>query len=454
MITWRLKEPWYAGSIPGRCTADSNLDSSTMLPKLWEIPIVGLDIKSYGFMLMLGFLVSIWFAMRRALRVKADPDLILNVGFVSLICGVAGARVFFVAHYWTTDFAWQENPLWAAINISAGGLEYYGGLLGAILGTLLYLRFVAKFRAVGDDLEARPKRRPSLRLYLDILAPAVMMGLAFGRAGCFLNGCCWGGVCVHEEHADQTEPSAALPWAMTFPFASGAHFRQWESRQLAVPAELIYDNAENVNAPYLLFGESLTAPDEEIDGPVDRLRELRRRRADAAGSGADAAEMAGLDQEIEATTAEITQLAPTHFTVLDSMRYASRRDPGTKMSKRELAELARQHRSLPVHPAQLYGLINAALLSLFLSCLFYRRKRHGVVFGLMLVLYPITRVVLELIRVDNPLDTVGLTISQAVSLGVCAVGVAYLIGVCTRLPLRSERALAFAPLPSEPKKKS
>ena len=29
----------------------------------------------------------------------------------------------------------------------------------------------------------------------DLLAPGLMIGLAFGRIGCLMNGCCWGGEC-------------------------------------------------------------------------------------------------------------------------------------------------------------------------------------------------------------------------------------------------------------------
>jgi hypothetical protein len=240
---------------------------------------------------------------------------------------------------------------------------------------------------------------------------------------------------------------------MTFPYASGAHTRQWENRQLAVPAELVYDNAENVNAPYLLYGESVTAPDEEIDGPVDRLRELRQRKAAAAEAGDESGLIAQLEREIQAARAELGELAKDHFTVLSAMSYPSREDPSRKMTKRELAQLAGQYRSLPVHPAQLYALVNAVLLSVLLSRVLYRRKRHGMVFGLMLVIYPITRVILETIRVDNPHDTAGLTISQAVSVGVFALGVLYMLVLYLKLPLRSERALVYAPPPVQPKKK-
>ena len=116
-----------------------------MRPELWTIPGLDWSIKSYGFMMMCGFLIAIWFAMRRAMRVKADPDMILNIGFVSLLCGVGGARLFFVIHYWESNFATAANPLWEALKITSGGLEYYGGLVGAILGGVLYLRFFARF---------------------------------------------------------------------------------------------------------------------------------------------------------------------------------------------------------------------------------------------------------------------------------------------------------------------
>ncbi|MCH7813797.1 MAG: prolipoprotein diacylglyceryl transferase, partial [Planctomycetes bacterium] len=405
-----------------------------MHPELWTIPGLGWPIKSYGFMLMCGFLVSIWFAMRRAQRVKADPDLVLNLGFVSLICGVVGARIFFVAHYWKTTFASAEHPIREAINITAGGLEYYGGLLGAIGGSLLYLRFIARFRAEGDDQAARPKRRPSLRLYMDIVAPAAMLGLAFGRAGCFLNGCCWGGLCVREAEG-VIEP--ALPWALQFPFGSPAHQRQWEDRQLTVPAELVYDYPPNVNAPFLIIPDSLNAPYEAVEWPRNRRAEAKRAYQRAKQKDPDSDETAALAKELETAEQQYKQAEAKYFSVYAAMRYPSREDPSREITRTELADLAAQHRSLPVHPAQLYGLFNAVLLSAFLSELFYRRRRHGLVFGLMLLLYPITRVILEQVRIDNPHDVGGMTISQAVSLGAFAFGVVWMVTIYQKMPLRS-----------------
>jgi len=418
-----------------------------MHPELWKIPGLGWSIKSYGFMLMAGFLISIWFAMRRAMRVKADPDLVLNMGFVSLLCGVGGARIFYVVHYWKSNFAETANPLWAALNISAGGLEYYGGLVGSIVGVVLYLAVFARFHGVGDDLKARPTRKPSLRLYLDIVAPAAMLGLAFGRAGCFLNGCCWGGPCVQEV---QGEMKPALPWAVTFPYGSPAFIRQWENRQVSVPAELIFEDPTKPATPFLVFADSLKASPEEIELLQRRYRDAAEALKQARQQKLSAPELQAAEKEAQTARQAWDKAKTKHFTVFEDQRYPSGEDPGRLMTRTELADLAGQHRTLPVHPAQLYALVNAFLLSLLLSELFYRRKRHGIVFGVMLLLYPITRVVLEIIRVDNPHDTAGLTISQAVSCGMVVLGAVFLIAVY-RLPLRSVRAVPYAP-PVEPGK--
>jgi len=398
-----------------------------MYPELFRLPIVGYPIKSYGFMLMVGFLTAIWFAMRRAERVKGDPDLILNLGFVALICGVVGARVFYVAHYWKTQFAPQPNPLLAAINLTAGGLEYYGGLLCAIAGASLYLAI----------------KRASWRMYMDIVAPSVMLGLAFGRLGCLLNGCCWGGLCVDAHN------QAALPWAVQFPFSSPAYMRQWEERRVTAPAELLYTPQflPGTNAP--LARELLSLTPEERFGPIRQLEDLEQQYEDAKAAQAKPADLQKLQRRIKVARDRVHALNAQHDALHHALRFASRTDPSRTITYSELQDLAAAHKTLPVHPAQLYGIVNALILSLLLSLVFYRRQRHGVVMGVMLVLYPISRIILEVIRTDNPHDSFGVTISQAVSIGVVVFGILFLVVLYRYLPLRSPRAVPFVP-PSGP----
>src|SRR5436309_1822794 len=74
------------------------------------------------------------------------------------------------------------------------------------------------------------KKKIPITLGMDIIAPCLMIGLGFGRIGCFLNGCCHGAVCDE-------------PYAVTFPYYSNPYLDQFDHLKgpLApkVPKELI-----------------------------------------------------------------------------------------------------------------------------------------------------------------------------------------------------------------------
>ncbi len=388
-----------------------------MYPELFTLPIFGITVKTYGFCLMVGFLSAVWLAMRRGARVKVDPDRVLDLSFLALVFGVGGARLFYVIHYWKTDFAEAPNALLAIIDIRQGGLEFLGGFLGAIAAIIIYLTL----------------KKQSIRLYLDILAPSLMWGLAIGRIGCFFNGCCFGGLCVTPGH------QAKYAWAVQFPYGSPAQMRQWEDRQVTIPAELINTAALQ---PYPLQASTLNLSVETREGPQRRVEELETALAKAKENAPGSPEVRALESKLQAAEAVLTKVRTKHrLADLDrAQKFPSRRNPERKTSVSELQQLAAQCRSLPVHPAQLYAAINAFLLSGLLTAVFYRRKRHGVVIGLVIVLYSITRVLLELIRTDNPHDVAGLTISQFVSVAMFVCGVVYLIVLYKMLPERSPRA--------------
>lgn len=164
-----------------------------MHPELFEIPFVHLSVKSYGFMMVVGFLAAVTLIRRLSVKITPDPQLITNAALYSLIGGVVGARVFFVIHYWE-NFA--DHPI-EVFHIWKGGLELYGGVVMAVAIILFYLIY----------------HKLPIRRYLDILAIGLMLALVFGRLGCFLNGCCYG------------KPTD-LPWGVRFPYGSFAHQSQ------------------------------------------------------------------------------------------------------------------------------------------------------------------------------------------------------------------------------------
>ncbi len=386
-----------------------------MHPELFTVPILGLTVKTYGFCLMVGFLSAVWLAMRRAERVKANPDTVLDLSFLALIFGVGGARAFYVVHYWQWRFASAPNKLLAVIDITEGGLEFVGGLLCATAAILIYTYWTKR----------------SIRLYLDIMAPSAMWGLALGRIGCFFNGCCFGGMCVAASTGE-----ALHPWAVEFPFASPAHYRQWEDREVTVPAELV-GTSKTALQPWLVPGTLLSMSVERREKPRQQYEEASKAYQEAYAEAPDSERTAQLQQAMQRAEQNKTRHEAKLAALRMAQAYPSRINLNRRTSVTELEQIASACRSRPVHPTQLYSSVNALLLSGVLASLFYVRKRHGVVIAALFVLYPIPRTILELIRVDNPHDVGKLTASQAVSVGMFIIGIIALVILYRWMPERS-----------------
>lgn len=397
-------------------------NQKNMHPEFIDVPIIGIPIKMYGFCLMVGFLSAVWLCMKRAERVKADPDIVLDMAFLALIFGVGGARLFYVVHYWHPQFSGAPNKFLAVINITQGGLEFLGGFLGAALAMSLYTI----------------RKKASLRLYLDIFAPGVMWGLAFGRIGCFFNGCCFGGLCTLPNNSDQlhTQSNPAYAWAVQFPFGSPAHIRQWEDRVATIPAELLQSGV-SLPLSFPIAAEGLSMSVEKREKPIRDYEKSQKAYEQALAGNPNSDETAALKKELVA----VRKIKDKHEGKLRGLRFArqypSREVPARRISVSELEDLAKSHGSVFIHPTQLYSSIHAMLLSIFLALLFRIRKRHGLVVGVLFMMYPIPRMILEIIRVDNPIHAGGLTASQWVGLGMVVSGAAYLVLLCTKFPKRS-----------------
>jgi phosphatidylglycerol:prolipoprotein diacylglycerol transferase len=164
-----------------------------MHPILFRIPFTQLTVKSYGLMLVIGFLCAVYVIRRLSRNITPDPNMITNASLYALVAGIVGARIFYVLHH----FDHFRDNLLDVFAIWEGGLELLGGVIAAVLVIVLYLRH--------HKLPARQ--------YLDILAIGLMLALALGRIGCFARGCCFG------------KPTT-LPWAVRFPYGSDAYYSQ------------------------------------------------------------------------------------------------------------------------------------------------------------------------------------------------------------------------------------
>ena len=81
--------------------------------------------------------------------------------------------------------------------------------------------------------------------------------------------------------------------------------------------------------------------------------------------------------------------------------------------------------SLPVHPTQLYSALDGLILLALLSTYYPLRRRDGEVMALLMVTYPVTRLLIEYLRNDEGVFLAGLTISQNISIVVLICGAAF-----------------------------
>ena len=148
--------------------------------------IGSLTVHWYGVFLAIGFLVGLWTASRRGLKGGVSPERILDSGVWLIVGAVIGARLLYVITYWEQSFA--GRPFVEVFMVHHGGLVYYGGLIGACLGFILYAWI----------------KKLDLWKMADVMAPSISLGYAIGRNGCLMNGCCFG-------------RATDVPWCVHFP---------------------------------------------------------------------------------------------------------------------------------------------------------------------------------------------------------------------------------------------
>ncbi len=329
---------------------------------------VGMAIRGYGVFLVLGVAGGILLAAYRGERRGISRDLIYSLAPWTFIGGIVGARMFYVIQY-RSEFigdTWIET-IRNMLAFTEGGLVVYGSFIGGFIATLVF---------------TWRHKIPWLRLG-DAIVPAIFLGMFFGRIGCLLNGCCYGGRCEEGWAALHFPPlTAVYQQQLTGGELLGMRIDPDSGTILSVAADSIADDL-GIEA-----GQVYQAGDFDGRGFADAPATLPREA-----------------------------LVPGWMMRISGKTYV-------------LAAEDLPARSLPVRAAQPISSLTGLALCVALCVLSLFIRRTGAIMFIGFAAYAVVRFILEIIRVDEAgqLGT-SLSISQWVSMVVFTLSIVGLIWI-------------------------
>lgn len=131
------------------------------------ISIGPIKIYWYGIIIALAMLIGISLATKEAQKLGLEEDTMVDMALWAIPIGFIGARLYYVLFKW--DY-YIQNPS-EIIAIWNGGIAIYGGLIAGGLAVYWFAR----------------RKKMTLTLLLDILAPSVLLAQSIGRWGNFIN---------------------------------------------------------------------------------------------------------------------------------------------------------------------------------------------------------------------------------------------------------------------------
>jgi phosphatidylglycerol:prolipoprotein diacylglycerol transferase len=147
-----------------------------MHPELFHLG--PLTLRTYGLFMALGYLAGISLMVFLNRKEGRSDELALDWAVWIMIGAIVGGRLMYIV---VQPDNFVRDPI-EILRVWNGGLVYYGGLIGASLTSIWYLR----------------RHKAPLWKVADCAAPGIAVGQALGRVGCYFNGCCYG--VVSEEH--------------------------------------------------------------------------------------------------------------------------------------------------------------------------------------------------------------------------------------------------------------
>ena len=328
----------------------------------WGLPDK-LPIYGFGMMLFFAFIGCTWFAGRRALREGISKETVQDLAIWLFIGGLFGARVTYLLSEttWTgfKAFFWELPQIWN------GGIVFYGSVVGGLVAYLVAYFLIYRKRGLN-----------TFRL-IDAISPSICLGLCLGRLGCFLNGCCYGGVCT-AEHAGVTP--------VTFP--------------LSAPAR---DTHKEVGGGFV--GDGL----QTVAGfSIDTKPDARNRAIVEEVDPASPAYEKGLRPQAVITQVNDHPIQNRYDLDkwLGDLSYWQRGESRLDLTfllpeEVEATTITIYPRTLGLYPTQVYETVSMVLLMLLLMAYYPFRHNPGQVCAVLMVGYGVHRYLNEILR-DDP----------------------------------------------------
>lgn len=155
-----------------------------MYPRLLTTPYF--TFHTFGLLLASAYMAAFWWLTREGRREGLDVDLLASLGLWAIVGAIVGAKALMVLRA-APEYLAAPSELFSLSLLTSAG-DFYGGFLGALVAVAIFF-----------------KRHPGLPFWrtADLTGPAIALGQAIGRVGCFMAG---------DDYGRPTD----LPWAVHF----------------------------------------------------------------------------------------------------------------------------------------------------------------------------------------------------------------------------------------------
>lgn len=141
--------------------------------------IGSVEVAWYGILIVLGMLTGLLIVLSQVKRINLNFDDAIEFFLWVIPLAVVMARLLYVMvrpEEYFNSADWKENSTDAFVNMIAiwdGGITIIGGILGGLVGVILFW--------------IRKRKKANFGQIVDLVVPALLVGQLFGRVGNFIN---------------------------------------------------------------------------------------------------------------------------------------------------------------------------------------------------------------------------------------------------------------------------